>query len=201
MRRLPGHYFQAVGSGTGAIAVWETAERFLAAGGYGERLPVLHLAQNLPFAPMLRAWQRGDRELSPLDMKSEFIEQITTRVLSTRYPAYSVKGGVFDALRATGGKMYGVTNEEVFEAMELFEKTEGMDIVPAAGVALAALVKAARENTIERDSAVLLNITGGGEKRLRKDKATHPVRPVFISKGISEKETEELLCGTLKTNS
>jgi len=46
--RLPDHYFQAVGSGTGAIAAWEMAERFLKDGRYGDKLPVLHLAQNLP---------------------------------------------------------------------------------------------------------------------------------------------------------
>ncbi len=44
---------------------------------------------------------------SPSDLDPQLIPQITTRVLSTRYPAYSVKGGVFDALTATNGKMYG----------------------------------------------------------------------------------------------
>jgi cysteate synthase len=29
MGRLPDHYFQAVGSGTGAIGVWEMSERFI----------------------------------------------------------------------------------------------------------------------------------------------------------------------------
>ena len=48
--KLPDHYVQAVGSGTGAIGVWEMGERFLADGRFGSRLPVLHLAQNLPFA-------------------------------------------------------------------------------------------------------------------------------------------------------
>ena len=196
--KLPDHYFQAVGSGTGAIAVWEMSERFLRDGRFGSKLPALHLAQNLPFAPMVKAWEKGSRALFPEDLRPELIEEITTRVISSRYPAYSIKGGVFDALRATGGRMYGINNDEVYAAMDLFESLEGIDIVPAAGVAVAALQKAATDGIIEKDSTILLNITGGGEKRLRKDFKTYRVNPVFISKKISDKELEEVLCALQK---
>jgi cysteate synthase len=207
MGRLPGHYFQAVGSGTGAIAAWEMAGRFVSGGPdnqvgrFGGRPPVLHLAQNLPFAPMVKAWQRGKRELDPEDLRPELIKEITTRVLSNRYPAYSVKGGVFDALTDTGGRMYGVTNDEVLEAMEVFEGLEGIDIVPAAAVAVAALGRAVEGGGIRRDETVLLNITGGGEKRLKMEREACAVKPYLISKSISDKEIEDLLCGLPKTTS
>lgn len=196
--KLPDHYFQAVGSGTGAIAVWEMSVRLLQDGRFGSQLPRLHLAQNLPFAPMVKAWEKESRELFPDDLKPELIEEITTRVVSTRYPAYSVKGGVFDALLATGGRMYGINNDEVYAAMDLFEKTEGIDIVPAAGVAVAALQKAVSDGNVKKKDTILLNISGGGEKRLRKDMKTYRVNPVYVSKTISEKEIEELLCNLLK---
>lgn len=196
--RLPDHYFQAVGSGTGAIGVWEMAERFAQDGRFGSRLPSLHLGQNLPFAPMLRAWEKDSRALFPEDLRPELIGQITTRVLSTRYPAYEVKGGVYDALKATGGKMYGVENKDVYLAMDLFEETEGIDIVPASGVAVATLKDAAGRGVIKKGETVLLNITGGGEKRLGKEKKTHDVEPRVVSKKITEKEIEELLCEALK---
>jgi cysteate synthase len=199
MGKLPDRYFQAVGSGTGAIAVWEMAERFLRDGRFGSRLPELHLGQNLPFAPMVKAWDRGSRELFARDLNPELIEQITTRVISTRYPAYSVQGGVYDALQASGGRMYGIENDAVFAAMELFEQAEGIDIVPAAGVAVAALQEAVREGVVDMRDSILLNITGGGEKKLREEVKTHRVKPVFVSKDISEKEIEELLCTLLKT--
>lgn len=198
--RLPDHYFQAVGSGTGALGVWEMAERFIRDGRFGSKLPVLHLAQNLPFAPMMKAWEKDSRELFPEDLRPELIVEITTRVLSTRYPAYSVKGGVYDALKATDGKMCGIKNDEVYRAMEIFEKTEGPDIVPASGVAVAALEKAMNSGFIQDSETVLLNITGGGERRLGKEKKKYDVKPYIISKNISEKEIEELLCGILKMN-
>jgi cysteate synthase len=198
MGRLPEHYFQAVGSGTGAIAVWEMAERFLIDGRFGQCLPVLHLGQNLPFAPMVHAWQAKSRELFPDDLRPELVGMITTRVLSNRYPAYSVMGGVYDALMASRGKMYGIENEDVFKAMEIFRVHEGVDIVPAAAVAVAALSSAAEAGDIQKDSLVLLNITGGGEGKLMKDREVHGVKPIFISKTISYTEIEDLLCKTPK---
>ncbi len=198
--KLPDHYVQAVGSGTGAVGGWEMAERFVKDGRFGS-LPVLHLGQNLPFAPMLHAWEKESRALFPEDLDPELISRITTRVLSTRYPAYSVKGGVFDALTATNGKMYGIENDAVYAGMKLFLTSEGIDIVPASGVAVAVLNEAVRKSAIKKHDTVLLNITGGGEARLRQDKKTHTVEPKFISKNATGKDIEELLCHVLKKNS
>mgnify|MGYP001074945937 CR=1 FL=1 len=198
MKRLPDRYFQAVGSGAGAVGVWEMAERFLADGRFGSRLPVLHLGQNLPFAPMAKAWHRKERSLAKEDLDPALIPQITTRVLSTRYPAYSIGGGVFDALTATGGTMHGAQNSEVYAAMDLFQRSEGVDIVPAAGVSVAALQQAVRDGTVRPDELVLLNITGGGEKRLAADAKVPCSEPRLVSKKITEKEIEELLCHVLK---
>jgi len=198
MGQLPDHYVQAVGSGTGAIGVWEMAERFLRDDRFGSSLPKLHLAQNLPFAPMMKAWERKSRVLFPEDLDPALIRGITTRVLSTRYPAYSVKGGVFDALSATDGVMYGIRNKEVYEAMDLFEKYEEIDIVPASGVAVAALRHAVDRETIRPGETVLLNITGGGQKRVWKERETCEVTPHVISRSIDDKEIEKLVCRVLK---
>jgi cysteate synthase len=201
MKKLPDHYFQAVGSGTGAIGVWEMAERFVGDGRFGTVLPKLHLAQNFPFVPMTKAWKKQSRDLFPEDLKPELIREITTRVLSNRYPAYSLKGGVFDALKETGGRMYGIKNDSVYESMKVFAETEGIDIVPAAGVAVAALREAVKNGSVKRGDAILLNITGGGEERLKEKRPVCIAEPLFISKETSEKEIEDLLCNSLKMNS
>ncbi len=82
--------------------------------------------------------------------------------------------------------------------MDIFESTEGIDISPAAGVAVAALRQAASAAVVKKNDAILLNITGGGEKRFRKENRTYQIEPRIISKKISEKEIGELLCHTLK---
>ncbi len=197
--RLPDHYFQAVGSGAGVIAVWEMSERFLRDGRYGDKRPVLHIAQNLPFAPMVLAWQRGMRQLADEDLDPNLIRKISTRVLSNRYPAYAIAGGVYDALSATGGAAYGATNEEICDAMIRFEETEGIDIVPAAGVAVAALIRAVGSRAVLPHERVLLNITGGGESRIRQEGRARAVEEqILVSKGVSDRELEELLCTVLR---
>jgi cysteate synthase len=197
MGRLPDHHFQAVGSGAGAIAAWEMSERFQSDERYRGIMPKLHLAQNLPFAPMVKAWKRGERTLRDEELNPALISEISTRVLSTRYPAYSTLGGVFDALRATEGHAYGVTNEEASTASKLFKRTEGMDIVPAAAVAVGALMQSVKMGNVDTKDNILINITGGGESNIRAEGRMNPVKGIFISKKSSDAELKEAICKTL----
>ncbi len=176
---IPDHYIQAVGSGTGGISAWEANLRLLQDGRFGTRRMTLHLAQNLPFAPMVNAWAAGDRQLAPVSEAAakKQIEGVAAKVLTNRSPAYALKGGVYDALKATRGHLYGVRNDAAALAQRLFRALEGIDISPASGVAVAALQQAVATQKIERGDSVLLNITSGGIDRLRQDYCLHHLRP------------------------
>lgn len=169
--RIPDYYFQAVGSGTGAIAAWEANKRFIADGRYGNNLMKLMVSQNIPFTPMYDAWKAGSRSLLPVDddVARRQAEVISAKVLSNRKPPYSLKGGLFDALTETGGDVFAVTNEETAWALTLFEKAEGIDIEPAAAVAVASLRQAIEQKAVEKDAVIMLNITGGGIGRFKSE--------------------------------
>lgn len=169
--RIPDYYFQAIGSGTGAIAAWEANKRFIVDGRYGSHLMKLMVSQNTPFTPMFDAWKAGSRTLLPVNdnVARKQAEEICAKVLSNRKPPYSLKGGLFDALTETGGDMFAVTNEEAEQAGRLFEKTEGIDIEPAAAVAVASLKQAIQANAVEKDAVIMLNITGGGIRRFKQE--------------------------------
>ena len=178
--RLPNAYFQAVGSGTGAIAAWEAAGRLIADGRFGTRLPALHLSQNLPFVPMVRAWEAGRRKIVPEEDMPDAeasIARVYAGVLTNRHPPWGVRGGVYDALLASGGRMYAVSNDEARSAGRLFSETEEIDLDPAAAVAVASLVRAAEEGVIGPDEQILLNVTGGGYERAAEDLDRYPVEP------------------------
>jgi len=178
MHELPDYYFQAVGSGTGAIAAWETFGRLIGDGRFGVKMPRIVIAQNLPFAPMVSAWQAGRAEIiADKDMKDAeaAIKNIYADVLSTRNPPYSIKGGVYDMLTSTNGTMYGITNDEAREAEKLFVGEEGIDLDPAASVAVASVLKAVEEGSVKKNAKILLNITGGGYKRLKEDCKLHEI--------------------------
>jgi cysteate synthase len=180
--RMPDHYFQAIGSGTGGIAAWEASLRLRADGRFGDTLPRLHLIQNLPFAPMLHAWQHGRQEIiEDIDMPDakNLIDRMYADVLSNRHPPYSIPGGVYDALIDTNGDMYGITTHEAMQAKTLFERSEEIDIVAPAAVGVAGLVKAVEEDVLNKDDFILLNITGGGIERLKEDFTLHHLQPEF----------------------
>lgn len=169
--QIPDYYFQAVGSGTGAIAAWEANKRFIADGRFGNKLMKLMVSQNIPFTPMYDAWKAGSRALLPLeDVKARHqAEEICAKVLSNRKPPYSLKGGLFDALTETGGDMFAITNEEAAQAAALFQATEGIDIEPAAAVAVASLKQAIEQNKVKKEAIIMLNITGGGIQRFKSE--------------------------------
>lgn len=180
MGRLPDHYFQAIGSGTGGIAAWEASLRLINDGRFGKNLPELHLSQNLPFAPMLNAWNEGRREIiKDIDMPDpkKLIHEMYADILSNREPPYSAPGGVYDALRSSNGTMYGISNKEAKSAYRLFEEIEGIYIFSPAAVAVASLIKAIESEKVKPDEHILLNITGGGVKRLMKDYQLHNIPP------------------------
>lgn len=159
---LPRHYFQAVGSGTGGISAFEASKRLITDGRFGQHLPVLHLAQNLPCAPLFHARSGGT-------CSKECPAGIFDDVLFNRRPPYGMLGGVRDALDATGGEVIGITNGEAAEARRSFAQVEGIDILPAPAVAVAALMRSALNGEIGAEATCVLNITGGGEERVRED--------------------------------
>jgi cysteate synthase len=163
MGRLPDMYVQAVGSGAGALAANEASERLIADGRFGTTLPRLMLSQNAPFAPMVDSWRARSAALLPLDPADALarIAQIDAHVLSNQAPPYAVAGGIFEALQATAGDMFGVDNESAMRASKRFSSMEGIDLEPAAAVALASL-EAIAAVPHHRDQCVLVHLTGGG---------------------------------------
>lgn len=180
--RIPDYYFQAVGSGTGAIAAWEATLRLIGDGRFGNHKMKLLVSQNFPFKPMYDAWKAGSRALLPLDDNEarKQVEEIDAKVLSNRKPPYSIAGGLYDALVDSGGDVLLADNYEAASAAIMFESLEGVDIHPAAAVATASLIKIVSEGKIDPNAVIMLNITGGGEKKFRTDKHLQYLKPSVI---------------------
>lgn len=191
--RIPDYYFQAIGSGTGTIAAWEANLRLIEDGRYGNHKMTLVPSQNIPFTPMYDAWKVSSRDLLPADEDESRQKAllIAAKVLSNRRPPYSVPGGLFDALSDTNGDIEIADNGELEKACTLFEHTEGVDIHPAAGIALSGMIKSINSGKVEREKILMLNITGGGEKRFRSENKLYYLKPDAIIS--SQSDTKEII--------
>ena len=162
--RIPDAYFQAVGSGTGAIAAWENNLRLIEDGRFGSHKMKIFVAQNKPFTLLHDSWQAGKRELAALDPDAgrRQAESILAKVLSNRKPPYSIAGGLYDALVDSKGDTFLASNDDIIYWILQFRNLEGYDIFPAPACAVHALATAVREGKVGKEDVIMLNITGGG---------------------------------------
>lgn len=168
---IPDAYFQAIGSGTGAIAAWENNLRIIEDGRYGYKKTRIMASQNAPFTIMYDSWALKQRQLVdfPAERAREASAEIKAKVLSNRKPPYSLGGGMFDALEDTNGMIYCVDNEELEKWGAIFQEHEGVDLNPAAAVTVASLAQAVRNNDVTKDDIIMLNITGAGEQKAKEE--------------------------------
>ena len=196
--RIPDYYFQAVGSGTGAIAAWEANLRFIEDGRFGTNKAKIYVSQNKPFTPMYDAWKAHSRAMLPYDAEQarKDAAEICAKVLSNRKPPYSLAGGLFDALEDSKGDMFAVSNDEAQKACDMFKDTEGIDIYHAAGVATASLMQAIANKQVKADDVIMLNITGGGEALFKEHNDVWYLKP---DKVFSVNASKEEIKGFVKT--
>jgi threonine synthase len=80
---------------------------------------------------------------------------------------------VVDAVRSRGGSAAAVSDEEIWEAIDLLGLTEGILTEPAGGTTIASTARLAQEGKIGPDDVVVAVISGNGLKTLQE----HPDKP------------------------
>lgn len=180
--KIPDYYFQAVGSGTGAIAAWEANLRLIEDGRFGTNKMKLMVSQNVPFHPIYNAWKADSRGMLPYDdlLARQHVEEIDAKVLSNRKPPYSLAGGLYDAMKDAGGDVLLADNAAARGAAQLFQELEGNDIHPAAAIAAATLINQVKKGQLENNALIMLNITGGGEERFQQSHKLHNLKPSLV---------------------
>jgi len=154
-RRLPSFdvYFQAVSGGVGPLSIYKTAKSL------NKRLPKLFLSQNLPYAPVLSAIE-GENPPPP-----ELAEKILAKVLSNARTNIDLLSNL---IKETHGKIYGITNDELLKAKSSFESFLEEEIDFSAGVTIASVLKAIKNNDFNPDEKILIHITGGGYEKVKR---------------------------------
>jgi threonine synthase len=201
--QTPDWYIQAVSGGMGPVGFWKGYTE-LKELGLVDRLPKLALVQAEGCAPMVNSYRRG---LS----KAEPVSNPDTRVITiaTGYP-----GPAYDYLKPVvnqhNGAFVAASDEEIFRALHIVAKMEGLSVEPAAATAFAGLFKLINQGVIKRDETVVVNCSGHTfpvEKFLldedwlkvvstRRDRVAEP-EPIAQTESPAESSRSEGLLGAL----
>ncbi|MBI4260537.1 MAG: threonine synthase [Actinobacteria bacterium] len=157
--RLPDHVVVPVASGA---LLTRVARGFgeLAEVGLVEPRPVtVSGAQAAGCGPVAEAFARGDEEIHPVRCPETIV-----RSLAIGDPADGVYA--LREVRASGGSMVGVSDDDVIEAVALLARTEGVFTETAGGVTVAALARLVERGAIDPDETVVAYVTGMGLKTL-----------------------------------
>ena len=152
--RLPDAIVYPTGGGTGLIGMWKAFDELEQLGLIGPERPRMVSVQAEGCAPIVRAFERGER-------RAERWEGASTRAGGLRVPAAVGDTLILDAVRASGGTAIAVSEEALTEAQGLAARLMGSYVAPESGAALAA-VKSLRERG-----------ELGGERRGRRVRLRH----------------------------
>ncbi len=151
--RTPTWFVQAVSGALGPLGVYKAYDE-LHQMGFVERPPQMALIQSEGCAPMVHAWRQGAREAEPVRKPRT---RIATLATGTPGRVYTL---LYDRMSAYGGTFTAASDEEAARAMHILAKMEGISVEPATAVAVAGVIKLAREGVMKPDDVIVINGTG-----------------------------------------
>lgn len=174
MHTKPDHIVLPAAGGTLASRVHQGLDELDIIYGLGLNEIVLHVAQPAGCSPIATAIQVGD------SLPKECIPNTKAYSLAIGKPGDGHL--VIDAVQKRGGSSAIVTDEEIFEAIDLLARTEGIFTEPAGGATIAGLAQLAQGQHFAPNDSVVAVITGNGLKTI----ANHPVKPWPVTDCESE---------------
>ena len=156
---LPDVILYPTGGGTGLIGMWKAFDEMEQMGWIGSKRPRMVSVQSATCAPIVRAFENGDR------FADEF-ENASTVASGLRVPKAIGDFLILDAIRASGGTAIAVTDEELVAAVKEIGAAEGIFSAPEGAACLPALRKLIEDGAVDKGETIVLFNTGAGVKYL-----------------------------------
>ncbi|MFJ4923755.1 threonine synthase [Streptomyces sp. NPDC088725] len=155
--RAPDVILYPTGGGVGIIGIYKALLEMRELGWLIGDLPRLVAVQAAGCAPIVEAYERGERESVPFPGSRTVAFGITV-------PKALGDFLVLDAVRETGGTAITVTDEELLSAQEALARSEGMFICPEGAACFAAVEQLRGSGWLRGDENVVVLNTGAGLK-------------------------------------
>jgi threonine synthase len=155
--RLPDVIVYPTGGGTGIVGMWKAFAEMEAMGWIGPERPKMIVVQAEGCAPIVRAFERGERHAEPW-------QNAKTIAAGIRVPSAVGDYLILNAVRESGGTAITVTDAEIVEYMRQMASMEGIWPAPEGAATLAGYVKLRKSGIIGPDEETVLMNTGTGFK-------------------------------------
>lgn len=156
--QLPATIVVPVGGGVAAVAAAKAVAEVTSLGWSSDDAPRLVGVQPEDCAPIVRAFERGETEVAA------WAGEPSTVAAGLRVPAPSEGDLVLDRVRASGGTMVAVSEEEIVTSVSDLASTEGLFACPEGAATVPAAARLAAAGDLE--GPVVLYNTGSGAKYL-----------------------------------
>jgi threonine synthase len=156
--RLPDVILYPTGGGTGLIGMWKAFQELRELGWLKtDRLPRLVSCQSDGCAPIVRAFEKGERFAEPF-------ANAHTVASGLRVPAAVGDFMMLDAIQASGGCAISGIEGRIVEWMRLGMSLEGISFCPETAVCLDCLEKLVAEGKVRKDEEAVIFNTGAAQK-------------------------------------
>jgi threonine synthase len=154
---LPDVIVYPTGGGTGIVGMRKAFDEMQALGWIGARRPKMVVVQSEGCAPIVRAFDRGERFAEPW-------ENAQTIAAGLRVPAAIGDYLILDAVRDTGGTAIAVSEQAIVDAQLEMGRLAGVYAAPEAAATWSATAALRRNGFLQGDERVVLFCTGMGLK-------------------------------------
>jgi threonine synthase len=156
--KLPDVILYPTGGGTGLIGMWKAFQELRQLGWLkSEKLPRLISCQSEGCAPIVRAFQAGQRFAEPFP-------NAHTIASGLRVPAAVGDFMMFDAIRASGGSARTGREDQIVPWMRRVASLEGISLCPEAAVCFDSLADMVAAGEVRPDEEVVVFNTGAAQK-------------------------------------
>ena len=153
--RLPEAIFFPTGGGTAVIGMWKAFAELREIGWLHGPLPKMIAVQASGCAPIVRAWERGER-------RAPLWENAQTLAAGIRVPVAVGDFLILDAVRDSDGWAQAVDDDTLIAARDRVAREEGLLLCPEGAATFAAWERAVADGRLGPDAeAVLFNCATG----------------------------------------
>ena len=154
---LPDVIVYPTGGGTGLVGMWKAFQELETIGLIGPDRPKMVSVQSEGCAPIVRAFEAGDRFAEPW-------QNAKTRASGIRVPSAVGDFLILDTLRESGGTAVAVGEDSIFEMQKFAGRMGAGYVSPESAAALAAVPVLRGSGEIGRDDEVVVFDCGIGQK-------------------------------------